>query len=233
MPGPSSFHPDSANANASAKTNPKHDPQVVSRENEAAMLFARFHTCVQERDMDGAAQVFEQIVKSHADANCAPGMSQQIPDLYLSFAKASLGKKTIITPLDLIHSLRRSRKPDKDFYESLMRILAHRQYFEFAIRVFEEMDKDNIKAEPVTFSCLVNFAVEMNDGVRAKIFFDALCKRQTPSIRAYMQMLRMQSKLKDAEEAFRLLKDMEARGVEEKFTKFSGEPRDARKKHGI
>ena len=74
MPGPSSFHPDSANANASAKTNPKHDPQVVSRENEAAMLFARFHTCVQERDMDGAAQVFEQIVKSHADANCAPGM---------------------------------------------------------------------------------------------------------------------------------------------------------------
>ena len=210
MPHPPAANANNANANSKKD---KGDPAAHQRENDASMLFARFNECVKTRDIDGAANIFEEIVKTRADANCAPGMSAQIPDLYLNFAKASLGKKVCITPLDLIHSLRRSRKPDKDFYESMMRILAHRQYFEYAIRVFEEMDQDNIKAEPITFSCLVNFAVEMNDGVRAKIFFDALCKRQTPSIRAYMQMLRMQSKLKDAEEAFRLLKDMEARGV--------------------
>eukprot|EP00400_MALV-I_sp_L67-5_P000302 gene302-922_t len=189
-------------------------PNTERRQGESHALIARLDDFVKQREMDQAQLIFEQIVQTRADSYCHPEVSRRLPDIYLNFAKSSLGKHCHVTPLDLIHSLRRSRQiPDKDFYESMMRILAHRQYFEYAIRVFEEMDKDNIKAEPVTFSCLVNFAVEMNDGVRAKIFFDALCKRQTPSIRAYMQMLRMQSKLKDADEAFRLLKDMEARGV--------------------
>jgi len=65
----------------------------------------------------------------------------------------------------------------------------------------------------VTFSCLIGFAAEVNEGQRAIEFFERLCKLTTPSIRACMVVLRVHGRRQDWDSSLAALRQMQSLGV--------------------
>eukprot|EP00913_Durusdinium_trenchii_P009239 g8685.t1 len=78
------------------------------------------------------------------------------------------------------------------FYESTMKQLAGPAY-KFALSVYDRLAADGLEPSPVTLSCLINFAAEVGELRRAVSFFEILSSVSTPSIRAYMTVLRVHS----------------------------------------
>jgi len=62
-------------------------------------------------------------------------------------------------------------------------------------------------------SCLINFAAELGELDSAIQFFDQLASTSTPSIRAYMMVLRVYSKRGDWTKSLEIFRDMQARNV--------------------
>jgi len=99
------------------------------------------------------------------------------------------------------------------FYESTMKQLAGQKQHHLALTVFDRLDADGLKPSAVTCSCLVGFAAEVGELQRAVEFFENLSAITTPSIRAYMTVLRVHSKRQDFEASVKTLRDMDKRGV--------------------
>jgi len=100
------------------------------------------------------------------------------------------------------------------FYEGAMKMLAGKRHYHEALAVHAQLEKDGIEPSAVTYSCLVNFAVEVNSLDLAVKYFEKLSSMQTPSIRAYMTILRAFSKCQDSTNSIRILNDMQRRGLE-------------------
>jgi len=98
------------------------------------------------------------------------------------------------------------------FYEGVMKQLASQKQFSLALRVNERLVQDGLEPSLVTCSCLVSFAAEIGDSGRAVRFFAQLAARTTPSIRAYMTILRVHSKRNDWAGALGIFRDMQQRG---------------------
>lgn len=98
-------------------------------------------------------------------------------------------------------------------YESAMRLLAGKKFFDKAIAVYDRMAKDGHQPSGTTLSCLVGFTCEIGDCDRATLFFEQLCVRELPSLRACMAMLRLHSKHNDWTLSLKLLADIKALGV--------------------
>jgi len=99
------------------------------------------------------------------------------------------------------------------FYESTMKQLAGQKQYHLALTVFDRLDADGLKPSAVTCSCLVGFAAEVGELQRAVDFFENLSAITTPSIRAYMTVLRVHAKRQDFEASVKTLRDMDKRGV--------------------
>lgn len=99
------------------------------------------------------------------------------------------------------------------FYESAMRQLASQRQYHLALAMYDMLDKDGLRPSAVTCSCLIGFAAEVGELQRAIDFFGRLSQTTTPSIRAYMTVLRVHAKRQDYEASVAILKDMEQRGV--------------------
>lgn len=80
------------------------------------------------------------------------------------------------------------------FYESVMKQAAGQKLHALALRVYDRMQADGLQASSVTLSCLVGFAADVGELDRAVTFFESLANATTPSIRAYMTVLRVYSK---------------------------------------
>jgi len=98
-------------------------------------------------------------------------------------------------------------------YESAMKQLAGQKQHQQALEVYDRMAEDGFKPSTVTCSCLVNFAAEAGDSDRAIEFFRKLQALTTPSIRAYMTILRVHCRRADWPSSLAILQDMEERGV--------------------
>lgn len=100
-----------------------------------------------------------------------------------------------------------------DFYEVTMKQLASQKQYHMALDVYDRMCVDGLEPSAVTRSCLVSFAAEVGELGRAVSFFKKLSETTTPSIRAYMTILRVYTKQLDWSSSVAALRDMEQRGV--------------------
>jgi pentatricopeptide repeat protein len=99
------------------------------------------------------------------------------------------------------------------FYESAMKMLASKKYYNEAMSVYKRLEMDGLEPSPVTLSCLISFAVELGDLDQAVLFFDRLSAVSTPSIRACMAILRVHSKRKDWARSLAVIRTMEFRNI--------------------
>eukprot|EP00446_Apocalathium_sp_SHHI-4_P033065 CAMPEP_0177233160 /NCGR_PEP_ID=MMETSP0367-20130122/43718_1 /TAXON_ID=447022 ORGANISM="Scrippsiella hangoei-like, Strain SHHI-4" /NCGR_SAMPLE_ID=MMETSP0367 /ASSEMBLY_ACC=CAM_ASM_000362 /LENGTH=537 /DNA_ID=CAMNT_0018683875 /DNA_START=145 /DNA_END=1755 /DNA_ORIENTATION=- len=99
------------------------------------------------------------------------------------------------------------------FYESAMRQLASQKQYHLALTMYDMLDKDGLRPSAVTCSCLIGFSAEVGELQRAVSFFESLSAMTTPSIRAYMTVLRVHAKRQDFEASIAIFRDMEKRGV--------------------
>jgi len=97
------------------------------------------------------------------------------------------------------------------FYESTMKMLASAKCYKAAMSVCSRLEADGLEPSPVTLSCLVSFAVELGDSNRAISFFNRLSACSTPSIRAYMTILRVYSRCQNWPKSLAVLRDMQNR----------------------
>jgi len=68
------------------------------------------------------------------------------------------------------------------FYESVMKMLASKKCYKEALSICSRLEADGLEPSPVTLSCLINFAVEVNECDRAIGFFKRLSAVSAPSI---------------------------------------------------
>jgi pentatricopeptide repeat protein len=99
------------------------------------------------------------------------------------------------------------------FYESTMKQLAGQKQYELALAVYDCLAADGLEPSAVTCSCLIGFAAEVGELQRAVEFFDKLSSITTPSIRAYMTVLRVHAKRQDWPASLQTLRQMKGRGV--------------------
>jgi pentatricopeptide repeat protein len=99
------------------------------------------------------------------------------------------------------------------FYESVMKVLASKKCYREAMSVYSRLEADGLEPSPVTLSCLINFAVEIGELDRAIGFFERLAESSTPSIRAYMMILRVHSKRQDWTKSVEVIRHMQKRRV--------------------
>jgi len=92
-----------------------------------------------------------------------------------------------------------------------MKLLASKKCYKEAMSVCTRLEADGLEPSPVTLSCLVSFAVETGDSDRAINFFKRLSSSSTPSIRAYMTVLRVYSRRQNWAESLAIIRDMQKR----------------------
>mmetsp|Transcript_28797 Transcript_28797/g.69161 ORF Transcript_28797/g.69161 Transcript_28797/m.69161 type:complete len:597 (+) Transcript_28797:159-1949(+) len=100
-----------------------------------------------------------------------------------------------------------------EFYESVMRMLASKKMYHESLQMFDELTNDGLVPRAVTYSCLINFALEAGELDRAISFFAKLEEVSEPSIRAYMTILRVHSKRGAVGAALALFRRMQERGA--------------------
>mmetsp|Transcript_36931 Transcript_36931/g.86556 ORF Transcript_36931/g.86556 Transcript_36931/m.86556 type:complete len:775 (-) Transcript_36931:184-2508(-) len=100
-----------------------------------------------------------------------------------------------------------------DFYESAMKQLAGQKHYHLALNMYDRIVNDNLEPSGVTCSCLISFAAEVGELSRAIYFFEKLSSITTPSIRAYMTVLRVHAKRLDWPASLAVYNDMLNRGA--------------------
>jgi len=99
------------------------------------------------------------------------------------------------------------------FYESTMKQLAGQKHYHLALAVYDRLSADGLEPSAVTCSCLISFAAEIGELQRAVGFFEKLSSLTTPSIRAYMTILRVYGRRQDWSSSLATFRDMQKRGV--------------------
>mmetsp|Transcript_32012 Transcript_32012/g.73087 ORF Transcript_32012/g.73087 Transcript_32012/m.73087 type:complete len:528 (-) Transcript_32012:46-1629(-) len=100
-----------------------------------------------------------------------------------------------------------------EFYESAMKQLAGQKQYRMALSIYDRIIADGLEPSAITCSCLVSFAAEVGELERAIQFFEKLASITTPSIRAYMTVLRVHAKRLDWTCSRAIFDDMLKRGV--------------------
>lgn len=99
------------------------------------------------------------------------------------------------------------------FYESAMKQLAGKKQYRLALNMYDHLIKDGLQPSVVTCSCSISFAVQLGETDRALEFFNKLSLITTPSIRAYMTVMRVHAKNQNWCSALETLRDMQRRNV--------------------
>mmetsp|Transcript_45344 Transcript_45344/g.144547 ORF Transcript_45344/g.144547 Transcript_45344/m.144547 type:complete len:522 (-) Transcript_45344:104-1669(-) len=99
------------------------------------------------------------------------------------------------------------------FYESAMKQLAGQKHYHLALSIYDRLVADGLEPSAVTCSCLISFAAEVGEFQRAAGFFEKLASLTTPSIRAYMTVLRVHGRRQDWAASLATFRDMQRRRV--------------------
>merc|ERR1719161_513388 len=78
-----------------------------------------------------------------------------------------------------------------------MRMLAAKKYFKEALAVNDRLEREGLSPSIITLSCLVSFAAELGMDEKTLYFFDRLCEKGAPSVRACTVILRLHGKKGD------------------------------------
>lgn len=98
-------------------------------------------------------------------------------------------------------------------YESTMKQLAGAKKYKLALGIYAKLIEDGLEPSTITVSCAINFAVEVGELHRAIELFRCLSAVSTPSIRAYMTMLRVHSMRQDWTASLKTIREMQLKGV--------------------
>mmetsp|Transcript_7384 Transcript_7384/g.16178 ORF Transcript_7384/g.16178 Transcript_7384/m.16178 type:complete len:548 (-) Transcript_7384:130-1773(-) len=98
-------------------------------------------------------------------------------------------------------------------YEDTMKCLAGQKQHHMALGLYDRLAADGLSPSSVTYSCLSSFALEVGQVKRSIFYFKQLALMTTPSIRAYMTVLRAYAKCQDWPSSLAVLRDMQKRGV--------------------
>lgn len=96
-------------------------------------------------------------------------------------------------------------------YEGAMKQLASHKQPKLALDLYDGLVADGLEPSNDTMACLVSFASQVGDLDRAMDLFAKLSSMTTPSIRAYMTILRVHAQRKDWDTALLTFRDMECR----------------------
>eukprot|EP00421_Protoceratium_reticulatum_P012483 CAMPEP_0168403956 /NCGR_PEP_ID=MMETSP0228-20121227/24393_1 /TAXON_ID=133427 /ORGANISM="Protoceratium reticulatum, Strain CCCM 535 (=CCMP 1889)" /LENGTH=88 /DNA_ID=CAMNT_0008417569 /DNA_START=88 /DNA_END=351 /DNA_ORIENTATION=- len=88
-----------------------------------------------------------------------------------------------------------------------MKQLAGQKFYHLALNIHDRMVADGLEPSAVTCSCLISFAAEVGELDRAAHFFEKLASLTTPSIRAYMTVLRVHGRRQDWPAALATFRD--------------------------
>jgi pentatricopeptide repeat protein len=99
------------------------------------------------------------------------------------------------------------------FYEAAMKQLAGRKQYQLAMDVYKHLAADGLTPSNITYSCLVSFAAELGEYDKALSLFGKLSAKTTPSIRAYMTVLRVHGKRQDWPASLATFREMQQRGL--------------------
>lgn len=178
--------------------------QVVPKSNSGSPGLAL--DIFEELNRTGAMNQLKQMPKTSKN-NDAAAFFTAVFQCAIRVRKPQLG-------LDVVGAMRRIEVArSRMFYESAMKILAGKKYYQEALEMYNHMEQDKLEPSAVTMSCLVSFAVEVGDTDKAIVFFEKLQHAGTPSIRAYMTILRVFAKRLDIERSKEILLGMEEKGV--------------------
>jgi len=147
-------------------------------------------------------------------AKVAQGSQHSALDFYTTVLQCAvrIGRFDLLDTIidDMVHhDVQRSL----GFYELAMKQLAAQKQYSAALKIYDRLSADGLRPSHVTYSCLIGFAAEVGELKRAVEFFDKLSAVTTPSIRAYMTMLRVYAKRQDWRASLALFREMRARGV--------------------
>lgn len=100
-----------------------------------------------------------------------------------------------------------------ELYDNTIRIFGSRKHLRGAIAVYDHMEAHGITGTATMLSCLTSFAADLAEWSRMDEFFKKLCTRETPSVRAYMTVLRGYSKRGDWVQTKEVFNHMQSRNV--------------------
>lgn len=98
------------------------------------------------------------------------------------------------------------------FYEGVMKQLAGQHQYRLALRMHGRLINDGFLPSDVTYSCLISFAVEVEQYDKALQLYAQLVQVAEPPIRACMMVLRVHAKRQDWPRAVGTLRGMQERG---------------------
>ncbi|CEL97092.1 unnamed protein product [Vitrella brassicaformis CCMP3155] len=107
-----------------------------------------------------------------------------------------------------------SLRPTLHFYASIMNAYAAKQRYEQAVGLYEFVLADGLQPDTVMLSCLINLAADLSWNEKAIFFFERLKEIGTPSVKAYMTLVRIYGRIGDYQAAMDTLNAMVASGVE-------------------
>lgn len=99
------------------------------------------------------------------------------------------------------------------FYEDTMKQVASQKLHRLALNVYDRMRADGLQPSPTMLSCLLNFAFHVGLNQQAVDFFVELSAQSTPSIRAYMTIMRVYAAMQNWPRSLATMHDMQRRGV--------------------
>jgi len=106
-------------------------------------------------------------------------------------------------------------KRTKQFFESTIRQLASKRHFRNALEVLQMMEGEMPeKIEPTSFACAINFCAQIGDAHHGIRYFSMLEKLETPSLRAYMVVLRLLSKVSDWRLTLGIVQSIKEKGIQ-------------------
>eukprot|EP00916_Digyalum_oweni_P002514 GHVL01004617.1.p1 GENE.GHVL01004617.1~~GHVL01004617.1.p1 ORF type:complete len:839 (+),score=78.88 GHVL01004617.1:104-2620(+) len=94
------------------------------------------------------------------------------------------------------------------FWASVMKVYATKQRYRVALKLYDRILEDGVEPDCIMLSCLMNFAAELGETEKVEEFFELLKKKDIPSIKCYMTLIRVYSKKNDYQSAVQVMRDM-------------------------
>eukprot|EP00747_Dinoflagellata_sp_TGD_P196562 gnl/TRDRNA2_/TRDRNA2_66841_c0_seq1.p1 gnl/TRDRNA2_/TRDRNA2_66841_c0~~gnl/TRDRNA2_/TRDRNA2_66841_c0_seq1.p1 ORF type:complete len:663 (-),score=152.07 gnl/TRDRNA2_/TRDRNA2_66841_c0_seq1:157-2058(-) len=126
---------------------------------------------------------------------------------------AALQSKPALCIQILDEMLKAGISTSAELYDNTIRIFGGRKHLKGAIALYDHMEANGVEGSATMLSCLTSFAADLAEWSRMDDFFKKLCARETPSVRAYMIVLRAYSKRGDWFQTKEVFADMQSRGV--------------------
>lgn len=194
---------------------------IVAEEGEPQVAVARkvdsMVSCANKRQCVEAIAIYKEMRDSneHMAIKTVAKRSRKGPaDVFAALVQCAgnLGRPDLVELL-LDDMMAADISRSLTFYETTMKMLAAKKCYKGALAVYSRLEADGLEASSVTLSCLISFAVELGEADRAICFFNRLAACSTPSIRAYMTILRVYSRRQDWVKSLALIRDMQSSGA--------------------